>query len=122
MTKILLVEDEEYIREEIADWLMFEGFEVVSAENGREGLDLAQTEKPDLILCDVRMPIMNGHEMLAALRADPHLAHIPFVFASAAAEKSAVRKGLALGAARYVIKPFSFDEIMEAITSVLAEQ
>lgn len=85
MTTILIIEDEAPIREEVRDWLQFEEFEVLDAENGRLGLQLALMHKPDLILCDIAMPEMNGYEILLEIRSNPTLGNLPFVFLTAAA-------------------------------------
>jgi CheY-like chemotaxis protein len=87
MIKILLIEDHPQMRESLGLMLEMEGFEVVSAENGRRGLELAQTQSPALILCDVMMPELNGHEVLQALRRDSSTAAIPLIFLTAKGEK-----------------------------------
>ena len=97
MTKILVTEDERDIRELIAFTLRFAGYEVVTAENGEEGVQLAGQEKPDMILMDVRMPKLTGYEACARIKADPALADIPVVFLSAKGQEAEIRTGLDAG-------------------------
>ena len=91
MTKILIIEDEPAMRANLADVLELEGFQPVTAANGREGVAVARCERPDLILCDVLMPELDGHGVLAALRNEPQTARIPFVFLTAKGERGDVR-------------------------------
>ncbi|MCA9932368.1 MAG: response regulator [Anaerolineales bacterium] len=122
MTKILVIEDEDHIRLEVMDWLQFEGYEVVGAANGRLGLEAAEREIPDLIICDVVMPEMDGHRVLLEVRSHPFLHHIPFIFLTARASRDAMRKGMNLGADDYITKPFMLKEILGAVTSRLEKQ
>jgi len=117
MTKILVIEDEETVRENILELLDAEGFEALSAENGRIGLDLAQQQLPDLILCDVRMPELDGYGVLTALRSEAETATIPFMFLTAKAAKTDLSYGLELGANAYITKPFTLTELLEAIAA-----
>jgi two-component system sensor histidine kinase/response regulator len=119
MTRILVIEDEAPLREEISDILMFEGFDVMSAENGRVGLDLARKNAVDLIVCDITMPEMDGYQVLSNLREDTRAALIPFLFLTARADKSFMRHGMELGADDYVTKPFTHQELLSAIRSRL---
>lgn len=112
---ILVVEDEASIRDNVVRILRMEGFEVLEAENGRIGLDLARANRPDLVLSDVMMPEMDGHGLLEALRADPLTAVVPFIFLSARTDRTDRRKGMNLGADDYIGKPFSRDELMDAV-------
>ena len=91
MTKILFIEDEPAMRANIAEVLELEGYQPLTASNGREGAALAQRELPDLILCDVMMPELDGHGVLEALRDDPQTARIPFVFLTAKGDRGDVR-------------------------------
>ncbi|HEY9649359.1 MAG TPA: response regulator [Coleofasciculaceae cyanobacterium] len=116
MTKILVIEDEEAVRENIMELLDAEGFEALAAENGRIGVELAQQQLPDLILCDVRMPELDGHGVLTALRSQPTTASIPFMFLTAKAAITDLSKGLELGANAYITKPFTLTELLMAIT------
>jgi len=122
MVKIIVIEDEAHIREEVMEWLQFEGYHIVGAPNGRMGLAAIQREQPELILCDVSMPEMDGHEVLIAVRSDPDLSHIPFVFLTASADRDAIRKGMNLGADDYLTKPFTHSEVLNAIRSILQKK
>lgn len=117
MEKILIIEDELIIREEVADWLRFEGYEVLAAPNGREGLEIALREIPDLILCDIAMPAMTGHEVLLEIRSHARLNETSFIFITASIERASRRYGMQLGADDYITKPFSHEELMNAIHS-----
>src|SRR5262245_61634464 len=119
MTKILLIEDEPQTRENLALILRMEGFEAVTASNGRLGLAAAVEEKPDLILCDVSMPEMDGHDVLRSLRAAPETASIPFIFLTARGEKQDLRSGMNLGADDYMVKPVEPDDLLGAIQTRL---
>ncbi len=118
MTKILVIEDEETVRENILELLDAEGFDTLSAENGRIGLDLAQQQLPDLILCDIRMPELDGYGVLTALRSESATAKIPFIFLSAKAAKTDLSLGMELGANTYITKPFTLTELLDAIEQV----
>lgn len=122
MTKILVIEDEDTIREEILDILEFEGYDAIGAEDGRAGVDLARLHHPDLILCDILMPELNGYGVLLALQVEPNTAAIPFLFLTAMADRSSVRKGMELGADDYLTKPFTNTELLAAIESRLERQ
>jgi serine/threonine protein kinase len=113
--KILVVEDEASIRDNLALLLRMEGFELVEAANGVMGLALARQEMPDLILSDVMMPELDGYGFLEALRADPQTAAIPFIFLTARADRADRRRGMNLGADDYLGKPFTRDEVLEAV-------
>ncbi|HEY9797206.1 MAG TPA: response regulator [Leptolyngbyaceae cyanobacterium] len=121
MTKILVIEDEETVRENILELLDAEGFEALSAENGRIGLDLAQQQLPDLILCDVRMPELDGYGVLTALRSEAETATIPFMFLTAKAAKTDLIYGLELGANAYITKPFTLTELLDAIADQIGK-
>lgn len=115
MTKILVIEDEADIRDELVDWLYFEGYDVAIAIDGQQGIELAIEEQPDLIISDIRMPVMDGREVLMHVRSHPELSHVPFIFVTASAERDSVRLGMNLGADDYITKPFTVDEILTAI-------
>uniref|UniRef100_A0ACD5GQS3 Response regulator transcription factor n=1 Tax=Desertifilum tharense IPPAS B-1220 TaxID=1781255 RepID=A0ACD5GQS3_9CYAN len=119
MIKILVIEDEDAIRENLIDLLEISNFEALSADNGKTGLELATQFCPDLILCDVMMPEMDGYEVLAHLRSQPRTATIPFIFLSAKAARPDLRQGMNLGADDYLTKPYTPDEILGAIASRL---
>ncbi|MBN3872870.1 EAL domain-containing response regulator [Nostoc sp. JL33] len=119
MPKILIIEDEEAVRENILDLLEAENFETLAAANGRIGVDLAISEVPDLILCDLMMPEIDGYGVLTALRQDPSTATIPFIFLTAKSGKSDFRQGMDMGADDYITKPFTRAELLSAITNRL---
>ncbi|BAY77195.1 response regulator receiver modulated diguanylate phosphodiesterase [Nostoc linckia NIES-25] len=119
MPRILIIEDEESVRENILDLLEAEDFETLAAANGRIGLDLALSEVPDLILCDMMMPEIDGYGVLKALRQDPITATIPFIFLTAKSAKSDFRRGMDLGADDYITKPFTRAELLSAIMNRL---
>lgn len=115
MSKILVIEDEKSVRSNILELLEAEGFEPIEAEGGRIGLALAQQLKPDLILCDVMMADLGGFEVLSELRQDPTTAMIPFIFVTAKTTRSDLRQGMQLGADDYLTKPFTRQELLDAI-------
>ena len=122
MSKILIIEDQPQMRKNLATILEMENFEVVTAENGRRGIELVQTAKPDLIVCDVMMPDMDGHEVLSTLRSAAITATIPFVFLTAKADKADLRSGMNLGADDYLTKPVASAELLATITARLARR
>lgn len=113
--KILLIEDNPDVRENTAEILELADFDVLTAENGKIGVELAKTELPDLIICDIMMPELDGYGVLHVLSKLPATSHIPFVFLTAKADKSDFRKGMNLGADDYLTKPFEESELLEAI-------
>ncbi len=122
MTRILLIEDQAAMRRNLSLMLKMEGFEVLAADNGRAGLELAQRERPDLILCDVMMPELDGYGVLANLRSDPATATIPFIFLTARSDKPDLRHGMNLGADDYLTKPAQRAEVLAAIAARLARK
>ncbi|BDA73275.1 response regulator receiver modulated diguanylate phosphodiesterase [Calothrix sp. PCC 7716] len=122
MTKVLVIEDELGVRENILELLEAENYEVVEAENGRVGVQKAVSEVPDLILCDLMMPEMDGYSVLTALREEPVTATIPFIFLTAKAGKGNFRQGMDLGADDYITKPFTRAELLSAILSRLSKR
>ncbi|MFZ4522666.1 MAG: sensor histidine kinase [Bacteroidales bacterium] len=116
MKKILVIEDEQPLRESICDILEFEGYSVLQAENGKIGVELTHEWKPDIILCDVMMPVMTGMEVLATLRSSEATRLIPFIFITALSGRSDIRSGMELGADDYINKPITRDELLGAIT------
>jgi DNA-binding response OmpR family regulator len=115
MHTILIIEDEEPLRQTLVDRLTMEGFTVATATNGEEGLREARQHPPNLVLCDIMMPVLDGYGVLRALKADPRTATIQFVFLSAKADPLQVRAGLALGADDYLCKPVGRVELLAAI-------
>src|SRR5213594_3786714 len=115
MKRILVIEDEPEMRRNITALLRYHDYEPIEAANGRSGLELARREKPDLILCDVMMPELDGHGVLAALQEDANLGLIPFIFLTAKGEREDVRSGMTLGADDYLTKPVGNSDLIEAI-------
>ncbi len=122
MVKIVVIEDEENLRNEVIDWLQAEGYEVRGAADGQLGLELIRQEIPDLIVCDILMPEMDGHEVLIEVRTTRNLNHIPFIFLTVVSDRVSVRKGMNLGADDYLIKPVSRAELVNAIRTRLHKQ
>lgn len=120
MAKILLIEDEETVRDNLGEFLDAEGFEALVAENGCIGLELATQTLPDLILCDLRMPELDGYGVLKALRSQPSTAAIPVLFLTAKAAQADFCYGMALGANAYITKPFFLSELLAVIRQVLS--
>jgi DNA-binding NarL/FixJ family response regulator len=119
MKKILVIEDEPEMRRNLTTVLRLEKFEPLAAGNGREGVELARKQRPDLILCDVMMPELDGYGVIAALRADATTVGIPFIFLTAKGEKPDVRMGMNLGADDYLTKPVAKTDLLGAIRSRL---
>ncbi|MES2951228.1 MAG: protein kinase [Pseudomonadota bacterium] len=115
--KILVVDDEAGIRDNLVRLLRLEGFDVVEANDGRAGLDMARREVPDLVLSDVMMPELDGYGFLEALRADSATASIPFIFLTARTDRMDRRQGMNLGADDYLGKPFTRDEVLDAVSA-----
>lgn len=115
MKKILVIEDDMVIRENTAEILELANFDVTTAPNGKIGSQLAKEIKPDLIICDIMMPELDGYGVLHILSKDPKTASIPFIFLTAKAEKSEIRKGMELGADDYLTKPYEDTELLNAI-------
>ncbi len=119
MKKILLIEDNEDVRENTAEILSLANYNVITATNGKEGVAFAQKEKPDLIICDIMMPVLDGHGALHLLSKNEETASIPFIFLTAKAERSDFRKGMEMGADDYLTKPFDDVELLNAVESRL---
>ncbi|MBN1429310.1 MAG: response regulator [Anaerolineae bacterium] len=122
MAKILIAEDERDIRDLIVITLQLGGYEVVAGTNGAEAVDLAPSEKPDLIMLDVRMPKMTGYEACAALKANPTTKEIPVIFLSAKGQESEINTGLSAGATAYILKPFAPDHLIAKVKEVLSQK
>jgi DNA-binding NarL/FixJ family response regulator len=120
MKRILVIEDEPEMRRNIATLLRLTEYEPIAAQNGREGVALARRERPDLILCDVMMPELDGFGVLRALQEDVELARIPFIFLTAKGEKDDLRSGMNLGADDYLTKPVANNELVRAIEARLS--
>lgn len=118
-TKILLIEDSPEMRENTAEILELSGYKVYTAEDGNEGVEKAKKLQPDLIICDIMMPELDGYGVLYRLQKEAQTASIPFIFLSAKAEKGDVRKGMNMGADDYLTKPFDEADLINAIQSRL---
>ena len=113
--KILIIEDNNDIRESTAEILELTGYEVLQASHGKSGVELAQQHNPDLILCDIMMPELDGYGVLYMLSKNPDTATIPFIFLTAKAERLDFRKGMEMGADDYLTKPYDDIELLNAI-------
>jgi len=120
--KILIVDDEPDLVSTVEYRLKFANCSVVTASNGQEGLERAEAEKPDLILLDTNMPVMNGHQMLERLRNSYSLKHIPVIMLTARCEAQDIAAASARGISDYVTKPFDFAQLMDKINAVLKEK
>lgn len=121
MKKILLIEDDTALRENTAELLELANYEVITAPNGRVGIDHAKKETPDIIICDIMMPEVDGYGVLQELSLDTITSQIPFIFLSAKTEHKEIRKGMNLGADDYLTKPFEEEELISAIESRIAK-
>lgn len=119
---ILIIDDNEEIRDNTAEILTLGGYRTITAENGKKGVEAALQDRPDLIVCDIMMPELDGYGVLHLLRKNPDTEDIPLIFLTAKAERSDLRKGMEMGADDYVTKPFEELELMNAIESRLRKQ
>lgn len=122
MAKILVIEDESLLRGEVVEWLTLEGYEAASAVDGISGINEAYRHQPDLIVCDITMPRLDGYGVLLELRANPATADIPFIFMTARAAQEDIRHGMNLGADDYVTKPFTRLEFLQAVQTRLEKK
>ncbi|MGB3496334.1 MAG: response regulator, partial [Elainellaceae cyanobacterium] len=122
MKTVLVIEDEKGIRNNIAKILKHQGMQVIDAGDGAEGIKMAKQYVPDLIICDIMMPQLDGYQVLEALRLEAKTAFTPFIFLSAKVDKSDVRQGMNLGADDYLTKPFTSAELIETVQARLARQ
>lgn len=116
---ILLIEDNDDIRENTAEILELANYKVSTAANGKAGVEMALQDKPDLIICDIMMPVLDGYGVLHLLNKNPALTNIPFIFLTAKSERADFRKGMEMGADDYISKPFTDLELLNAIDSRL---
>jgi len=121
MKKLLLIEDDVTVRENTAELLELSNYNVITASNGKLGIETAKQEIPDIIICDIMMPEIDGYGVLEALSKNPSTLNIPFIFLSAKTEHKDIRKGMDLGADDYLTKPFEEEELLSAIESRLAK-
>jgi CheY-like chemotaxis protein len=116
---ILIVEDNLDIRENTTELLELFNYKVFSASDGEKGLNMAMLQTPDLILCDIQMPVMNGYHLLEHIRQLPSLTNCRFLFFTASAEKKEIEMGLLLGADDYIIKPFTENDLLDKVRKYL---
>lgn len=121
MVKILLIEDDLVLRENTAELLELSDYNVITAKNGKEGVSLIKSHLPNIVICDIMMPVLDGYGVLNELSKDDNTKYIPFIFLSAKTERSDIRKGMNLGADDYITKPFTEDELIGTIESRLAK-
>lgn len=119
MNRILVIEDERSILENVMETLQLEGFDVRGASNGRMGVQVARDYDPNLIICDIMMPELNGYGVLLELRSEKKTANIPFMFLTAKADRSDMRRGMEMGADDYLMKPFTMSELLAAVDARL---
>jgi serine/threonine-protein kinase PpkA len=122
MTTILIVEDDDAIRNNIGRLLRLEGYDIVAAVNGREGLELARELKPDVVITDVSMPEMDGFELLEAIRADRALSATSVMMLTALDDRASMRRGMTSGADDYLAKPFTRVELLEALAGLFKKR
>ncbi|MDB6026372.1 MAG: DNA-binding response regulator [Verrucomicrobiales bacterium] len=115
MKSILVIEDEPHLRANLLTILQMENFNAFAAENGLRGVEMARQKKPDMILCDIMMPGLDGYSVLQELRSDDATVGIPFIFLTSKSDRTDLRTGMALGADDYLTKPFAVPELLSAI-------
>lgn len=115
MKTILIIEDNTDVRENTAEILELANYKVLQAENGKAGVEIAHKQKPDLIICDIMMPVLDGYGVIHLLNKNPETASIPFIFLTAKSERTDFRKGMEMGADDYISKPFDDIELLNAV-------
>jgi CRP/FNR family cyclic AMP-dependent transcriptional regulator len=120
MPTLLLIEDHALIRENTAELLELAGYDVLTAENGKLGIEQALATRPDLVICDIMMPVLDGYGVLQIFNQHPQLAGVPFIFLTAKTERADLRRGMALGADDYLTKPFDSSELLSAVAGRLS--
>lgn len=120
--KIVLIEDNTDVRDNIAEILELDGYTVHAAANGKDGVRMVREESPDLVICDIMMPELDGYGVLHMLNKDPKTAHIPFIFLTAKSERDDFRKGMNLGADDYITKPFEELQLLDAVQMRLSKR
>ena len=119
---VLVIDDTAEVRQVIVQTVVAFGFSAREAADGKTGVEMALARHPNLIICDVRMPGLDGFQTLSEIRNHPEIANVPFIFLTAAADKTEMRRGMSSGADDYLTKPFTPEELVEAVTSRLARQ
>lgn len=122
MTKILIIEDEPLVRENLQEILELEGFQIFTAKDGKEGLEAVHIYAPDLILCDLMMPILDGYGVLEGLKKEPKMRNIPFILLTAKSDMVSLRSGMQLGADDYITKPYDIDSLLNSIQNRLEKK
>lgn len=120
MARILVIDEDALLRANLRRLLVLEGYEVLEAEGGRRGVQMALDDPPDLVLCDLVMPDLGGFDVMRRLRADPRTSAVPFVAVTGSAAPAQVERGITLGADGYVTKPFEIDHLLSVIVRLLA--
>ncbi len=116
MNTILVIEDDMILLESVSDFLKEEGFNVILANNGKAGIEMALKHLPDLILCDILMPVMSGYDVLKKLKSEISASLIPFIFMTAKTEREDILLAMKMGVDDYITKPIDFDELISRIT------
>ena len=119
MSRLLIIEDEPLLLNDIVELLTYAGFEAFGAATGAKGLRMLPDVQPDLIICDIMMPELDGHEVLRAVRANPATAKLPFIFLTAVTDPDSRENSIAQGANLYLTKPFSHTDLIDAINDCL---
>src|SRR2546426_2192301 len=122
MKQILVIDDDSAVQSLTVKALTTRGFRTLTANDGMEGLEVARKQLPDLIICDIQMPRLDGYQTLAALRGDPVTATIPFIFLTGLTDRKELRQGMGLGADDFLTKPFSIGDLMQAVNTRLEKQ
>ncbi|MGI4761054.1 MAG: response regulator [Janthinobacterium lividum] len=120
MKTLLLIEDHDFIRENTTELLELAGYVVLTAENGKIGIEQALATRPDLVICDIMMPVLDGYGVLQIFNQHPQLAGVPFIFLTAKTERADLRRGMELGADDYLTKPFDSSELLSAVAGRLS--
>lgn len=115
MKSVLVIDDNQDIRENTTEIMELAGYKTFTAENGKKGVEVALKEKPDVIVCDIMMPELDGYGVLHLLRKNPDTQNIPFIFLTAKTERADLRKGMEMGADDYVTKPFDESDLLNAV-------
>lgn len=120
MATILIIEDNTEIRENTMEILELEGYSILIAENGKIGFEMAIEKQPDVVICDIMMPVMNGYEVLQGLKKHATTNHIPLIFVTASTERKDIQMAMDMGATDYVQKPFETEILLEVLNRVLS--
>jgi two-component system, sensor histidine kinase and response regulator len=122
MNTILVIEDDDVTRSNISENLFYNGYKTFEAKDGKEGIDMIHAEQPDLVICDINMPMMNGYEVLEWVRNNSRTVHIPFIFLTANTDSASLRTGMSLGADDYIPKPFENHDLLRAVELRIKKQ